>query len=256
MQGLTPIIGTVALDAFGRSVIDILGSKGDGDSRFLGIIDDHPKSAWDDVHLLFIVGRVSEAERAADVARVARDRGVLSLALIALPPLLGNARRDVGRDAPLRSLEDAVDAVFPLSADGEATAAALAVDTVRTIAHVLLEPGLVQFDYADLVAVLGDRGQGRIATGRASGADRTRRAAQRLLASPLLMGRDFRDFVACLLIARVAPDVTIEELYAGIENLGFTADDHRIWTWQALPLTGSGAEIEVTGLLAGRRNHG
>lgn len=259
MTDLTPVIAAIGVDAFGRRVVDDLRAGGDAGLGFVGMIEEVTPAALDGLHVLFVVSGSDEAETAAGLARAAQERELsclVCLAIMAIAPSSGAACGHADGGAWLQRLACLADAVFPLPLGNEVEAAAHASDVVRAIVDLLLQPGLVQFDYADLVMVLRGRGEGRIATGSSSGVDRARRAARATLASPLLLGRKCTDFAAGLLIARVAPDVTIEELYAGFETLGFRLEDHRIRAWQALPHIGGGAEIELTGLLAGRCHHG
>src|SRR3546814_20662213 len=60
---------------------------------------------------------------------------------------------------------------------------------VRGITDLMVMPGLINLDFADVRSVMGEMGKAMMGTGEADGAGRALEAAERALANPMLDGR-------------------------------------------------------------------
>src|SRR5207253_6689222 len=133
------------------------------------------------------------------VAQVAKDRGMLTVAVVTRPFRFEGKRQRVA-DAGIEELSKKVDSLIVIPNDklmqvlGEdvsvldAYAAANDVlhGAVSGIAEVINNAGLVNVDFADVRTVMGEVGMAMMGSASAAGPDRSRNAAQQAVKSPLL----------------------------------------------------------------------
>ncbi len=133
------------------------------------------------------------------VAEIARDLGILTVAIVTKPfAFEGRLRMSQAEDgiAVLREYVDSL-VVIPnerlrLINDNFtlATAFELADDVLRqgvqSITQLIKVPGLVNLDFADVTTIMKDAGYAHMGVGRADGKDRAEEAARQAVSSPLL----------------------------------------------------------------------
>jgi len=134
------------------------------------------------------------------VAEVARDLGILTVAVVTKPfPFEGGKRMKIA-DAGLKELAENVDSLITipneklLSVLGKNTtlldAFGAANDVlqgaVQGIADLIIRPGMINVDFADVKTVMSEMGMAMMGTGSASGEDRAKEAAEAAIRSPLL----------------------------------------------------------------------
>ena len=134
------------------------------------------------------------------VAEIAREMGILTVAVVTRPfPFEGGKRMKIA-EAGLKELEQHVDSLITipneklLSVMGKSTslldAFAAANDVllgaVQGIADLIIRPGMINVDFADVRTVMSEMGVAMMGTGAATGENRAREAAERAVRSPLL----------------------------------------------------------------------
>jgi cell division protein FtsZ len=134
------------------------------------------------------------------VAEVARELGILTVAVVTKPfPFEGSKRMKIA-DAGLAELAENVDSLITipneklLSVLGKNTtlldAFGAANDVlqgaVQGIADLIIRPGMINVDFADVKTVMSEMGMAMMGTGSASGEDRAKEAAEAAIRSPLL----------------------------------------------------------------------
>jgi cell division protein FtsZ len=134
------------------------------------------------------------------VAEVAREMGILTVAVVTKPfPFEGGKRMKIA-DAGLAELAENVDSLITipneklLSVLGKNTtlldAFGAANDVlqgaVQGIADLIIRPGMINVDFADVKTVMSEMGMAMMGTGSATGEDRAREAAEAAIRSPLL----------------------------------------------------------------------
>ncbi len=161
--------------------------------------------ALEGVHMCFIaagMGGGTGTGAAPVIAKAARDRGVLTVGVVTKPFLFEGTRRMRSADAGIEELQKHVDTliVIPnqnlfLVAKAETTfkeAFSLADEVlqqgVRSITDLMVMPGLINLDFADVRSVMGEMGKAMMGTGEGEGANRALEAAERAIANPLLDG--------------------------------------------------------------------
>jgi len=136
------------------------------------------------------------------IAEAARRKGVLTVGVVTKPFLFEGTRRMRAAEAGIEELQKHVDTliVIPnqnlfLVAKAETTfkeAFALADEVlqqgVRSITDLMVMPGLINLDFADVRSVMGEMGKAMMGTGEGEGENRALEAAERAIANPLLDG--------------------------------------------------------------------
>lgn len=134
------------------------------------------------------------------VAKVAKEMGILTVAVVTKPfPFEGKKRMQIA-EAGIAELSQYVDSLITIPnekllsvlgrgvslLDAFRSANDVLHGAVQGIADLITRPGLINVDFADVRTVMSEMGMAMMGTGRASGEDRARRAAEMAIASPLL----------------------------------------------------------------------
>ncbi|MES2989442.1 MAG: cell division protein FtsZ [Pseudomonadota bacterium] len=163
------------------------------------------QKALEGAHMLFIAGGMGGGTgtgAAPVIAKAARDMGILTVGVVTKPFAFEGKRRAQSAEAGIEELQKYVDTliVIPnqnlfLIANANTTfkeAFELADEVlqqgVRGITDLMVMPGLINLDFADIRAVMQEMGKAMMGTGEAEGDDRALIAAQKAIANPLLDG--------------------------------------------------------------------
>ena len=136
------------------------------------------------------------------IAEAARNKGVLTVGVVTKPFLFEGTRRMRAAEAGIEELQRHVDTliVIPnqnlfLVAKADTTfkqAFQLADEVlqqgVRSITDLMVMPGLINLDFADVKSVMEEMGKAMMGTGEGEGENRALEAAERAIANPLLDG--------------------------------------------------------------------
>jgi cell division protein FtsZ len=161
--------------------------------------------ALEGVHMCFIaagMGGGTGTGAAPVVAKAAREKGVLTVGVVTKPFLFEGTRRMRAAEAGIEELQKHVDTliVIPnqnlfLVAKAETTfkeAFQLADEVlqqgVRSITDLMVMPGLINLDFADVRSVMAEMGKAMMGTGEGHGENRALEAAEKAIANPLLDG--------------------------------------------------------------------
>ncbi len=134
------------------------------------------------------------------VAEIARDLGILTVAVVTKPfPFEGKKRMKIAEQG-IAELQERVDSLITipneklLSVLGSTTslldafkeANNVLLGAVQGIADLIIRPGMINVDFADVRTVMSEMGMAMMGTGTAKGEDRAREAAEAAIRSPLL----------------------------------------------------------------------
>jgi cell division protein FtsZ len=134
------------------------------------------------------------------VAEVARDMGILTVAIITKPfPFEGKKRLSIAEEG-IEQLSNVVDSLITIPneklldvlgkdaslLDAFKAANDVLLGAVKRIADLIMRPGMINVDFADVKTVMSEMGMAMMGTGFASGEDRAREAAESAIRSPLL----------------------------------------------------------------------
>ncbi|HEV2818694.1 MAG TPA: cell division protein FtsZ [Allosphingosinicella sp.] len=156
-------------------------------------------------HMVFItagMGGGTGTGAAPIIAKAARDRGILTVGVVTKPFSFEGARRGRAADAGISELQQHVDTLIvipnqnlfrianPNTTFKEAFMMADEVlqQGVRGITDLMVMPGLINLDFADVRSVMSEMGKAMMGTGEGFGDNRAIEAAEQAIANPLLDG--------------------------------------------------------------------
>jgi cell division protein FtsZ len=154
-------------------------------------------------HMVFItagMGGGTGTGAAPAIARVARDMGILTVGVVTKPFQFEGHRRMRMAEAGIGELNEAVDTLIVIPnqnlfrvanettgfADAFGMADQVLYSGVACITDLMVRPGLINLDFADVRAVMRGMGKAMMGTGEAQGDKRALNAAQAAINNPLL----------------------------------------------------------------------
>lgn len=162
------------------------------------------------------------------VAEVAKELGILTVAVVTKPFAFEGKKRMQIAEAGIKSLGQYVDSLITipnnklLSVLGKnitllnafKAANNVLLGAVQGIADLITRPGLINVDFADVRTVMSEMGMAMMGTGVGSGENRAREAAEAAIASPLLEDVDFSGARGVLVNITAGLDMSIGEFEA------------------------------------------
>ena len=204
------------------------------------------KKALEGADMVFVtagMGGGTGTGAAPVIAEIAKDMGILTVAVVTKPFRFEGPRRARRAEEGIDSLKDHVDTVIIIPNDRllnvvEKKATLMeafkeADDVLRQgvqgISDIITIPGLINVDFADVKAVMSDAGSALMGIGFAEGDHRAVEAAQMAISSPLLE-TDIAGARAVLVNVTAGPDLTLAEVYEAADLIreGTDADDANI----------------------------
>ncbi len=171
------------------------------------------------------------------IARIAREEGALTIGVVTKPFSFEGAKRKHVADESLGLLKENVDTLIIIPNDrlldivdkkaSLQSAFRLADDVLRQgiqgISELITVPGLINLDFADVKAIMGDGGAALMAVGRGSGENRAVAAAEMAIKSPLL-DVSIEGAHGVLFNVTGGDDLTLHEVYEAAEIVRRVAD--------------------------------
>jgi cell division protein FtsZ len=194
-------------------------------------------------HMVFItagMGGGTGTGAAPVVAEVAKELGILTVAVVSKPFDFEGPKRMKVAEAGLGELEDNVHSLIiilnnkleeVLGEDAEMNECFRAADDVlhnacAGIAEIINVPGLINVDFEDVKTVMSEHGKAMMGTAMASGPDRARIAAEQAVASPLLEGVDLSGARGVLVNITATASLKMKETRIVMDTIrSFAADD-------------------------------
>ncbi|GIX31128.1 MAG: cell division protein FtsZ [Porticoccaceae bacterium] len=228
-QALKSLSGATLLQ-LGNNVTRGLGAGANPDIGRQAAMEDRDRIA--DVikgaDMLFItagMGGGTGTGAAPVVADVAKELGILTVAVVTRPFAFEGRKRAAVAEEGIRNLKDRVDSLITipneklLSVLGrqvsllEAFRAAndVLLGAVQGIADLIIRPGLINVDFADVRTVMAEMGMAMMGTGSARGEERARAAAEAAIHSPLLEDINLEGARGILVSITAGPDLTLGE---------------------------------------------
>jgi cell division protein FtsZ len=187
------------------------------------------EKALDGAHMCFIaagMGGGTGTGAAPVIAKAARDKGILTVGVVTKPFAFEGTRRGRSADAGIEELQQHVDTLIvipnqnlfrianPNTTFKEAFAMADEVlqQGVRGITDLMVMPGLINLDFADVRSVMGEMGKAMMGTGEASGDNRALEAAEQAIANPLLDGVSMRGAKGVIISITGGEDMRLMEV--------------------------------------------
>ncbi|HEY3696638.1 cell division protein FtsZ [Phenylobacterium sp.] len=183
----------------------------------------------DGAHMVFItagMGGGTGTGAAPVIAKAARERGILTVGVVTKPFHFEGRHRMRLADAGIGELQRYVDTLIVIPnqnlfrvanerttfAEAFGMADQVLHSGVRSITDLMVLPGLINLDFADVRTVMTEMGKAMMGTGEATGDDRALMAAQNAIANPLLDEVSLKGAKAVLVNVTGGLDMTLLEV--------------------------------------------
>lgn len=228
-QALNNMVAKTALH-IGGELTKGLGAGANPEIGRQAAIEDRERiaSALSGADMVFItagMGGGTGTGAAPIVAEVAKEMGILTVAVVTKPfPFEGRRRKKVAEEG-VRELQERVDSLIIIpnekllpvlgkncslvSAFG--TANDVLKGAVQGIADLIVRPGMINVDFADVRTVMSEMGMAMMGTGIARGENRAREAAEAAINSPLLEDIDLKGASGVLVNITAGLDLSLGE---------------------------------------------
>jgi cell division protein FtsZ len=199
------------------------------------------------------------------VAQVAKELGILTVAVVTKPfELEGSKRMKIAQEG-IKELIEEVDSLITipnqklLEVLGEdcsmleafKQANDVLAGAVRGISDIIIKPGLINVDFADVKTVMSEKGTAMMGTGTASGPDRARIAAEQAVASKLLEDISLQDAKGVLVNITAGPELSLGEIKAVGDCIEEFASDEAIIVNGTVLDESKGNDLVVTVIATG-----
>ncbi len=200
------------------------------------------KDALEGADMVFItagMGGGTGTGAAPVVAEVARELGILTVAVVTKPFSFEGSKRLKIANAGIAELAKHVDSLITIP--NEKLLAVLGkemsllnafkaandvlLNATQGIAELITRRGLINVDFADVKTVMANMGVAMMGTGEASGPDRAREAAEKAIKSPLLEDVDLSGAKGILVNITAGPSLSIGEFHEVGDTVRDFADD-------------------------------
>ena len=217
----------------GGSVTSGWGTGGDPEmGRQIALEEkDRVKEILDQTDLVFLVsglGKGTGTGASPIIAQLAKEMGSLTIGFVVLPFYFeGEKRVDVGKRG-LQELEKTLDALMvipndvllknapedPSLREGFRKIDGILDQVIQVMGNLLLHPGLISLDFADIRTLLQNKGRIQIAMGKAAGGDAAQEAAKQAVSFPLLDKISLKKAKAILFNIRGGKDLSLSQVEA------------------------------------------
>jgi cell division protein FtsZ len=236
------------------------------------------RSAVQDSHMIFItagLGGGTGTGAAPVIAEVGKEVGALTVAVVTKPFSFEGRKRMSQAEEGLKALKDVVDTVITIPNDrlrGLASRSATMLEmfkradevllhSVKGITDLIMMPGLVNLDFADVRTTMSKAGTALMGTGIASGEDRALQAAERAISHPLLEDISISGARGVLMNITSGTDLTMAEMAEASDRICNEAGEDAEIIWGTVLDDSLGEELRVTVIATGleseadRREH-
>jgi cell division protein FtsZ len=199
-------------------------------------------------HMCFIaagMGGGTGTGAAPVIAKAARDMGILTVGVVTKPFAFEGTRRAKSAEAGIEELQKYVDTliVIPnqnlfLVANANTTfkeafqmADEVLQQGVRGITDLMVMPGLINLDFADVRSVMQEMGKAMMGTGEASGDNRAIEAASKAIANPLLDGVSMKGAKGVIVSITGGDDMRLLEVDEAANHIRELVDEDANIIW-------------------------
>lgn len=173
------------------------------------------------------------------VAKVAKEQGILTVGVVTKPFQFEGKKRSETAEQALENFTKEVDSIIVIPnqnlfriadksttlADAFVMADNVLYDGVRSITDLMIMPGLINLDFADVKAIMEDKGKAIMGTGEAEGEDRAIKAAEQALANPLLDDCSMKGAKGVLINITASQDITLMEVDDAVNRIKEEVDE-------------------------------
>ena len=218
--GANPEIGASAAEESLPEIIDVLGGS----------------------HMAFItagMGGGTGTGAAPVIARASREMGILTVGVVTKPFSFEGARRMRLAESGIAELQRYVDTLIIIPnqnlfrianesttlADAFVLADDVLYQGVKGVTDLMVSPGLINLDFADVRAVMNEMGKAMMGSGESEGEGRALDAAEKAIANPLLDEVSLKGARGVLINITGGPDLTLFDVDEAANRIRKEADD-------------------------------
>jgi len=226
------------------------------------------KSALEGSHMVFITagfGGGTGSGAASVIAEICKEIGALTVAVVSKPFSFEGKKRMKTADLCLEELKETADTVITIPNDrlrGLAEKNARMVDmfkkadeillhSVKGITDLIMIPGLINLDFADVKTTMSKAGMAIMGIGISSGENRAKEAAERAISHPLLEDVSVSGAKGVLINITSTSDLTMEEMTEASERIYEEVGEDADIIWGTAIDETLGDEIRVTVIATG-----
>ena len=219
-------------------------------------------------HMVFItagLGGGTGTGAAPLIAKICKDMGILTVAVVTKPFSFEGRKRALLAEKGLNELKQTADTVITIPNDrlrGLATKNAKLVDmfkkadeillhSVKGITDLIIMPGLVNLDFADVRTTMSKAGMAIMGIGVGQGENRAIEAAERAISHPLLEDISIAGAKGVLINITSASDLTMEEMTEASERIYNEVGEDAEIIWGTVIEDSLGSEMRVTVIATG-----
>jgi cell division protein FtsZ len=173
------------------------------------------------------------------IARLARDAGALTVGVVTKPFVFEGKRRLRQAEEGIEELKESVDTLIVIPNQRLLSIAAktttmleafnkaddVLLQAVRGISDLIITPGLINLDFADVRTVMAEMGLALMGSATATGENRAVEAAQKAISSPLLEDISIHGARGVLINVTGGPDLGVHEINEAASMIQEEADD-------------------------------
>jgi len=219
-------------------------------------------------HMCFIaagMGGGTGTGAAPVIAKAARDRGILTVGVCTKPFAFEGARRSRSAEAGIAELQQHVDTLIIIPnqnlfrlANSETTfkqafemADEVLQQGVRGITDLMVMPGLINLDFADVRSVMSEMGKAMMGTGEADGDNRAIEAAEKAISNPLLDGVSMKGAKGVIISITGGEDMRLMEVDEAASHIKELVDPDANIIWGSAFNNDLGGKIRVSVVATG-----
>jgi len=208
-----------------------LGAGADPNVGRQAALEDTEKiiQALDGADMIFVttgLGGGTGTGAAPVIASLASELGALTVAVVTKPFKFEGKKRLMQAERGLEALRDCVDTIITIPnerllaiierttslTDAFSTADDVLRQAIQGISDLILVPGMINLDFADVKTIMAGMGLAMMGTGVAEGQDRALEAARRAISSPLLEGATVNGARGVIINVTGGPDLSLVEV--------------------------------------------
>jgi len=229
-------------------------------------------SALDGADMIFVttgLGGGTGTGAAPVIASLASELGALTIAVVTKPFAFEGKKRQTQAERGLEALKDCVDTIITipnqrlLTIIDRATplteAFVMADDVLRQaiqgISDLILVPGLINLDFADVRTIMSGMGLAMMGTGVAEGRDRAMEAARKAISSPLLEGTSVNGSRGVIINVTGGPDLSLVEVSEASQIVQEAADEDANIIFGAVVDPALKGKVKITVIATGFGHH-
>jgi cell division protein FtsZ len=230
--------------------------------------EDALRQALADSHMVFITagfGGGTGTGAAPVIAEICKELGALTVAVVTRPFSFEGRKRQRQAEEGIATLKDVADTVITIPNDRLRALAAknarmidmfkkadeILLHSVRGITDLIMIPGLVNLDFADVRTTMSKAGMAIMGIGIASGENRAIEAAERAISHPLLEDISIAGAKGVLMNITSTSELTLEEMTEASDRIYKEVGEDAEIIWGQAIDENLGGEMRVTVIATG-----